>query len=336
MMAPVSHMPEQRAARWFAAARPQTPSGFYCLLEEQPTFLVPQRLLQGQRGDEARWVVNPRCWFSWSGAPPAEIAPWLETFGQHRGTDTAWVGDTATGALLPFWVGRELRSVLEGASPGEPLPRRIEPQFQRVLQFARILVEPAEEARREEEWTAAVDSARAHFQRGYVPLAGLIHPYHLGALRRYYRRQIRTGAFPLGDEQSALRHVAHNEPVARFFHHQLAGIMSATAGEPVKPSYVYFASYQGGAELERHTDREQCEFSITFCVDYTPEPVCATDWPIHLDTPQGTVIVYQAIGDALLYRGCRVPHYRKRLWRGATSSSIFFHYVRRDFPGPLN
>jgi hypothetical protein len=163
----------------------------------------------------------------------------------------------------------------------------------------------------------------------------LIHPYHVGALRRYFRRQIRTGALPLGDAQSALRHVAHNEPVARFFHHQLAAVMSRIAGQPVKPSYVYFASYQGGAVLEPHTDRKQCEFSVTFCLDFTPEPSCATDWPIRLDTPRGTVIVYQAIGDALAYRGCQLPHYRKRLWRCATSSSIFFHFVPQDFSGPL-
>ena len=335
-MAHVSHTPEKISARPFADVPPRAPAGFYCLLDEQPTFLVPQRLLKTQSAPDSQLVVNPRCWFSWRGAPPAEIAPWLESFGESRGADTAWITDAATGALQPFWLGPELRASLEQATGGKPLPRPADPSIQRVLQFARILIDPPVEGRRLAEWSAAIASARAHFERGYVPLAGLIHPYHLGALRRYYRRQIRTGAFRLGDEQSALRHVAHNDPVARFFHHQLAGVVSAAAGEPVKPSYVYFASYQGGAELERHTDREQCEFSITFCVDFTPEPLAATDWPIRLDTPQGALIVYQAIGDALLYRGCHVPHYRKRLRQGATSSSIFFHYVRRDFSGPLN
>ncbi|HMD32573.1 MAG TPA: hypothetical protein VKG84_11740, partial [Candidatus Acidoferrales bacterium] len=205
-----------------------------------------------------------------------------------------------------------------------------------VLRRAGILVAAGDEARRAPEWEAAAESARARYARGYAPIAGLIHPYHVGALRRYFRRQIRTGAFPLGDDQSKLRHFAHNEPVARFFHHQLAGAISRIAGEPVKPSYVYFASYQGGAELEKHTDRAQCEFSITFCLDFTPEPVSTTDWPIHLSTPEGTVTVYQAIGDALLYRGCEVPHYRKQLRGDATSSSLFLHYVPADFAGPLS
>jgi hypothetical protein len=326
------------AAARHAAAQESAPSAFQCLLEEQPTFLVPKRLV-GEKvyRHETSLVLNPECWFSWSGAPPAETSQWLETFAATAGgRNTVWSSDAATGALLPFCVGPSARRLLEDAAPGEPPRREIEPRLLEVLRCARVLVVPDEERRRREQWSAIVESARKQFEQGYVPLAGLIHPYHVGALRRYYRRQIRTGAFRLGDDQSALRHVAHNEPVARFFHSQLAGIMSQVAGEQVKPSYVYFASYQGGAELEKHTDREQCEFSITYCVDYTPEPDSATDWPIHLDVPPSIVTVYQAIGDALLYRGCRVPHSRKRLWRCATSSSIFFHFVRKDFSGPLN
>jgi hypothetical protein len=129
--------------------------------------------------------------------------------------------------------------------------------------------------------------------------------------------------------------VAHNEGVARFFHHQIANAISAIAGEPVKPSYVYFASYLSGAELKKHTDREQCEFSVTLCLDFSPEPVGATSWPIRVDTPGGTATICQALGDGLVYRGTKVPHYRSVLSEGRTSTSIFFHYVPADFSGPL-
>jgi hypothetical protein len=66
---------------------------------------------------------------------------------------------------------------------------------------------------------------------------------------------------------------------------------------------VYMAAYQPGARLEKHTDREQCEFSITLCVDYSPEPSLATPWPLHLDTPRGTVSVYQALGTEFFTAG---------------------------------
>jgi hypothetical protein len=154
-------------------------------------------------------------------------------------------------------------------------------------------------------------------------------------MRRYYRRLIRQGRVALGDYQSARRYVAHNEPVARFFHLQLTGAVEQLVGEPVKPSYVYFASYQSGATLERHTDREQCEFSLTFCLDYSPEPETCTAWPIHLDAPRGRVTIKQALGDALLYRGRELPHWRDRLPEGHTSTSIFFHYVPANFSGSL-
>jgi hypothetical protein len=123
--------------------------------------------------------------------------------------------------------------------------------------------------------------------------------------------------------------------VARFFHSQIAPTLSKVVGEVLKPSYVYMASYLSGAELKKHTDREQCEFSITLCLDFSPEPKLATPWPIHLETPQGVVTVYQGLGDGLAYRGTRLPHYRGILPEGQTSTSIFFHYVAADFTGSL-
>jgi hypothetical protein len=140
----------------------------------------------------------------------------------------------------------------------------------------------------------------------------------------------------LGDDQSARRYVAHNESVARFFHYQIAKAVAAIAGEAIKPSYVYLASYLSGAELKKHTDREQCEFSVTLCLDFSPEPELATSWPIRLDTGKGDVAVYQTLGDGLVYRGTKVPHYRGVLPEGQTSTSIFFHYVPVNFSGPLN
>lgn len=185
-------------------------------------------------------------------------------------------------------------------------------------------------------WENRIARSASLFQRrGYAPLRALIHPFHVAALRRYYRYLIRTGALELGDKQSHRRYVAYNEPVARFFHRQITGLVSAMAGVLVKPSYVYLASYLSGAELRKHTDRVQCEFSVTLCLDFSPEPALETPWPIRLDTAQGAVTIYQALGDGLAYRGTRVPHFRDALGEGQTSTSIFFHYVAEDFAGSL-
>ena len=144
-------------------------------------------------------------------------------------------------------------------------------------------------------------------------------------------------AIRLGDEQSARRYVAHNEPVARYFHHQIANAVSAIVGEPVKPSYVYLASYLSGAELKKHTDRQQCEFSVTLCLDFSPEPELATSWPLRLDTSEGTRSRFiRRWAMAWFIAGTKVPHYRDALGKGYTSTSIFFHYVPSDFSGSLD
>lgn len=75
---------------------------------------------------------------------------------------------------------------------------------------------------------------------------------------------------------------------------------------------------------------------MTLCLDFSPEPEFATPWPIRVDTAKGTTTVYQALGDGLVYRGTKVPHYRDVLPPGYTSTSIFFHYVREDFSGSLD
>lgn len=306
---------------------------YHCLLDDLPLHLVPapaRRLLR--ESPHRALVLNPECTFRSPQELPEELCgrkDLLSGFAQ-QGT-IAWVRESSTGMQLPFWLSPELEVRLRDLRPNEPVSGSLAAGMRNLLEAAEILI-PCGPPDGEE----GIRSSAAQFQeRGYEPLPGLIHPFHVAALRRYYRHQIRRGAIALGDQQSARRYIAHNEPVARYFHHQLASALSRVAGRALKPSYVYFASYLSGAELKKHTDREQCDFSITFCLDYSPEPELATPWPISLQTPKGTVSVYQALGDGLAYRGMQLPHYRGKLREGQTSTSIFFHYVTEDFAGPL-
>jgi hypothetical protein len=316
------------------------PDRFYCLLDELPLHLIPRRALQSlrQSNPPQPLFLNPECIVCPAGQFPDEFAARKESLAGFslQGT-VAWVRDPAFGDLLPFWLGPRLESIVRNLRPGEPASASLENDARALLSAAGILTTTGHAAARRREWEEMVAKCSPLFcQKGYAPLSDLIHPFHVAALRRYYRYLIRTGAIHLGDGQSARRYVAYNEPVARFFHHHITATLSAVASEPIKPSYVYLASYLSGAELKKHTDREQCEFSITFCLDFSPEPALETPWPIQLDTPTGTVTVYQALGDGLAYRGTRLPHYRGILGEGQTSTSIFFHYVAADFTGSLD
>src|SRR5437867_3838307 len=245
---------------------------FCCRLEEQPDHLVAERYLTSQAGAELvndRLLVNPNCVFTKNGELPDEFSgiPWLFSNFDLHGT-LVWVKDPGPGTTAPFSLGPELAAVFRTVRPGEPTPEPPAP-CRSVLQMAGVLVAENFKTEACSRWAEKLSSSGAAFrQRKYTPVAGLIHPFHLAALRRYYRQLIRTRQISLGDEQSSRRYAVHNESIGRFFHHQLTSAVAAIAGEPVKPSYVYVGSYQSGAELEKHTDREQCEFSISLCLDY--------------------------------------------------------------------
>lgn len=314
------------------------PHRFHCLLDELPIHLVPNASWASRQDETAgrNLFLNPECKLYACGELPEELHPQRELFSGFAWAGTvAWVRDAETGALNPFWLGPRFESYVRGLRTDEPVPPSVPESVRSILEGAGIVVcaDSAAYARKQ----GMIRKAAELFQeKGYAPLHGLIHPFHIAALRRYYRYRIRTGSIQLGDGQSPRRYVSYNDPVAKFFHRQIASIVSAVAGEPIKPSYVYLASYLTGAELKKHVDREQCEFSITLCLDFSPEPALATPWPICLQTPSGVVTVYQALGDGLAYRGTRLPHYRSKLGEGLTSTSIFFHYVNSDFTGSLD
>jgi len=302
---------------------------FHCRLDDQPDHLVPARLLRPglwEGSTDRLLFINP------SLNRNAETA----TEGFASQGEMVWIKDPANAFLQPFWLGPELSAAFSGVRPGDPAPLTLSPQTRRTLAMANLLVPEDHVSIRRQQWAEIASIAGVQFRsQGYAPVGGLVHPFHIAALRRYYRHQMRTGKLHLGDDQTPLRYVAYNDPVAQFFHQQLTAAMSAFAGESLKASYVYLASYQPGASLKKHTDRAQCEFSVSLCVDYAPEPRHATPWPLHLYKRTGKVTVFQAIGDALLYRGCQLPHSRDPLPDGQTSTSIFFHYVREDFAGSL-
>jgi hypothetical protein len=312
------------------------PGGLYhCLLDEQPYYLVPPNLLW-ELDDDADLIVNPLCWFSWFGPLPADKARRV-AFAEHFCPSdwVVWVDDPATRALWPYWAGADFAEYLAAMVPGEPLGEAIPEKMRGVLRQAGILVSPNFVEHRRKNWLDQVAIGSRAFERGFVSIGNLIPPFHIGALRRYYRYHTRTGSFRLGDEQVTSRYGAHNEPVSRYFHHQLTNVVSDMARTLVQPSYTYLVAYQSGAYLDSHVDREQCEYSITLCFDATPEPEAESPWPIQLSTQDGLVNVWQGIGDALLYRGRELPHSRDVLADGHTSSSILLHYVDERFDGQL-
>jgi len=274
-----------------------------------------------------------------SGGPPTEMRGRLSLRNPFD-PDRAWMMTDDDPMAAPRVYSYDSKDeALEHLEAGSPVRDSLSPQAAGQLFDAGVIESRARRARERERRTQEADAARRLLaERRYVMLSGVVPPLQLAAARRYYRGLIAEGFLPFGDAQWPDRYFAAKEPLAYFFHEQLAGVVSRVAGQPVKPSFCFFASYRPGAELPPHTDREQCEYSLSILVDQSPEPAGASSWPLHLQPPGAPAAtpVAAALGDGVLYFGREVTHFRERLVAADFCSFWFFFYVPEGFMGSLD
>lgn len=96
---------------------------------------------------------------------------------------------------------------------------------------------------------------------------------------------------------------------------------SEESGKRLLPCYSYCRIYKKGNELKKHVDRPACEYSATLNLYQSDE------WPIFMNGEALTL----ATGDACLYEGCKVEHWREP-FSGTEYVQIFLHYVDADGP----
>ncbi len=148
--------------------------------------------------------------------------------------------------------------------------------------------------------------------------------------------------------QGAVARYGH--PQYRKIHIDIKNILEQAIGRRLYETYFYDRFYFPGQELERHTDRDACEISVTIHVGTNLKE----DWPFWIKTPDvftdstKNKFVRKGVnksfiiepGDGVVYKGCERPHWRDPM-PGVIESrlddslklyyhQIFFHYVLQD------
>lgn len=98
--------------------------------------------------------------------------------------------------------------------------------------------------------------------------------------------------------------------------------VETVSGCSLLPTYAYARLYLHGQSLPRHRDRAACEIAVTIHLGYTG----AAPPPIQF-APDTAVV--QKPGDAVIYLGDQVEHWRLR-FTGTNFGQIFLNYVRAD------
>jgi hypothetical protein len=102
-------------------------------------------------------------------------------------------------------------------------------------------------------------------------------------------------------------------------------IVGANIGTPVLPTYTYSRMYLKGAELTRHRDLPQCEIGMSIHLDGDKK------WPLWIQTSMGERAIYLEPGDALIYQGSEVDHWREP-YHGNWYVNAFMFYVFTEGP----
>ena len=118
------------------------------------------------------------------------------------------------------------------------------------------------------------------------------------------------------------------------------------SGLKLLPTYAYARWYKTGEVLKIHRDRPSCEVSVTLTLGFD-----GNVWPIYMGMPSEESTEYvrvdeednavyasdvgkieMDVGDAVLYRGCELYHWRDEYKEGKWQAQVFLHYV--DANGP--
>ena len=152
--------------------------------------------------------------------------------------------------------------------------------------------------------------------------------------KEYYRKTIKDGTWVLGDKQSN-RFKAHNEPLSRFLHYEILPLIERITNKKLRPTYTYLSSYIKDCDLPAHTDRADCEFTVSFLINKD------VDWPIYLHkTKQATKFKGRSdenppleecikldgnIGGFIIFCGTDHLHFREK-YDGEFYDIVLLHY----------
>lgn len=153
-------------------------------------------------------------------------------------------------------------------------------------------------------------------------------------LLRHYNLLEKDTQCPLSD--SVYGDPIHSE-IQELYREKIENII----GIKLLPTYTYARSYSPREVLEIHSDRPACEISLTSTLEY--DTLDNEPWEIFVEVdkenPDAILsengeygIKYKLYpGDALLYQGCKIKHWRE-MFKGFYQAQVFIHYVNKYGP----
>ena len=156
------------------------------------------------------------------------------------------------------------------------------------------------------------------FKYQYVP--NLLNENELNLLTNHCKNLHKTNTtnFDVGQSEN-LDTYFYKDPLMEMLGSSKKHIFEKVIGKKLHETYTFWRCYTFASDLKKHKDRRSCEISATVFIDADKNSV---DWPIYME---GNPVTLKR-GDAVLYKGCDVEHWREQ-FKGDYHIQVFLHYV---------
>lgn len=164
-------------------------------------------------------------------------------------------------------------------------------------------------------------STQESFEKSdYLVVKNLIDASEALSLYNYTLNNMEAGT--LKDPQALGSPSFYQDKTMIELHKKLLPKTEALLKRKLFPSFCYYRTYRTGAVLKAHKDRKACEISISLNLGQQGEL-----WDLWLlDHDENARNITLAPGDALIYRGCKLSHWRGKLTNADFVSQTFFFF----------
>ena len=163
-------------------------------------------------------------------------------------------------------------------------------------------------------------------QKGFEIVKGFIPSFFTIYLRNYFALRSQNDPSLEGDHQAPNSHCVYGDPAFDMVMAMSTQDIGKIVGKNLVPQYTYARIYKNGSVLERHSDRPECQYSVTLSLGGEYDK----PWPIWINDYSGkSHEVPLEEGDMLVYSGCELEHWREK-FEGKLQYQLFMHYVDAD------
>ena len=166
---------------------------------------------------------------------------------------------------------------------------------------------------------------------GYIIVKNLVDAQTIKTISQYFENKITRGEWSVAIEKSesmSSKFEYYADPLIEVLLEQSRKAVEQHTDLLLEPTYSFSRVYQGGEELKPHIDRPSCEVSATINV------ACTGDiWPIWMQYEDNDPVkCLLEPGDVVIYKGCEVTHWRRKLPKGQINVQFMLHYVDKNGP----